>query len=411
MPVAHEYPRAYSPDIAYNQYGPMIKEQLSRFNRLDLLGHPTPLEKLDRLSTWLGRDIYIKRDDLTPLAMGGNKLRKLEYLAADAIAQGADTLITAGAIQSNHVRQTAALAAKLGLGCVALLENPIDTEDSNYLGNGNRLLLELFDAKVELVDNLDNADEQLQALAGRLRSNGKKPYLVPIGGSNALGALGYVRAGLELAEQIKDTGIEFAAVVLASGSAGTHSGLALALSEALPALPVIGVTVSRSEEDQFPKVQGLAERTAALLEVALPEAFKVNLWDEYFAPPLRRTQRRDTGGGQAAGQPGRAAARSGLHRQGHGRPARRHGSRPFRRRPDHLPAHRRRTGVVCLQRGAPGLVETSVGASLLAIAVCQLHKFRLIHRDREQARSHKQSFQIDICALFNIIFQSIKAIL
>nr|BFE92336.1 hypothetical protein GCM10020185_28720 [Pseudomonas brassicacearum subsp. brassicacearum] len=106
--------------------------------------------------------------------MGGNKLRKLEYLAADAIAQGADTLITAGAIQSNHVRQTAALAAKLGLGCVALLENPIDTEDSNYLGNGNRLLLELFDAKVELVDNLDNADEQLQALAGRLRSNGKK---------------------------------------------------------------------------------------------------------------------------------------------------------------------------------------------------------------------------------------------
>lgn len=284
MPVAHEYRRAYSPGIAYNQYGPMIKQQLSRFNRLDLLGHPTPLEKLDRLSTWLGRDIYIKRDDLTPLALGGNKLRKLEYLAADAIAQGADTLITAGAIQSNHVRQTAALAAKLGLGCVALLENPIGTEDSNYLGNGNRLLLELFDAKVELVDNLDNADEQLQALAGRLRSNGKKPYLVPIGGSNALGALGYVRAGLELAEQIKDTGIEFAAVVLASGSAGTHSGLALALSEALPALPVIGVTVSRSEEDQFPKVQGLAERTAALLEVALPEAFKVNLWDEYFAP-------------------------------------------------------------------------------------------------------------------------------
>jgi D-cysteine desulfhydrase len=104
-------------------------------------------------------------------------------------------------------------------------------------------LLDLFDAKVELVENLDNADEQLHALAARLRSNGK-PYLVPIGGSNALGALGYVRAGLELAEQIKDTGLNFAAVVLASGSAGTHSGLALALSEALPDLPVIGVTVS-----------------------------------------------------------------------------------------------------------------------------------------------------------------------
>lgn len=262
----------------------MIKQQLARFDRLDLLSHPTPLEKLERLSTWLGRDVYIKRDDLTPLAMGGNKLRKLEYLGADALAQGADTLITAGALQSNHVRQTAALAARLGLGCVALLENPLGSDDANFVGNGNRLLLDLFDAKVELVDNLDNADEQLEALAARLRSTGKKPYLVPIGGSNALGALGYVRAGLELAEQIKDTGLDFAAVVLASGSAGTHSGLALALSEALPGLAVIGVTVSRSDEAQRPKVQGLAERTAALLEVNLPDTFKVELWDEYFAP-------------------------------------------------------------------------------------------------------------------------------
>lgn len=262
----------------------MIKQQLDRFDRLDLLGGATALEKLERLSAWLGRDVYVKRDDTTPLAMGGNKLRKLEYLAADALAQGADTLITAGAIQSNHVRQTAAIAAKLGLGCVALLENPIGTDDSNYLGNGNRLLLDLFDAKVELVDNLDNADEQLQALAERLRSNGKQPYVVPIGGSNALGALGYVRAGLELAEQIGNTGLEFAAVVLASGSAGTHSGLALALSEVLPRLPVIGVTVSRTDEAQRPKVQGLAERTAELLGVALPQSFKVELWDEYFAP-------------------------------------------------------------------------------------------------------------------------------
>jgi len=262
----------------------MIKQQLARFNRLDLLRSTTALEKLERLSAWIGRDVYVKRDDSTPLAMGGNKLRKLEYLAADALAQGADTLITAGAIQSNHVRQTAALAAKLGLGCVALLENPTGTQDPNYLGNGNRLLLDLFDAKVELVENLDQADEQLHALAARLRSNGKKPYLVPIGGSNALGALGYVRAGLELAQQIEDSGLEFAAVVLASGSAGTHSGLALALSDVLPQLPVIGVTVSRSEEDQRPKVQGLAERTAELLGVKLPDAFNVQLWDEYFAP-------------------------------------------------------------------------------------------------------------------------------
>jgi D-cysteine desulfhydrase len=262
----------------------MIKQKLAEFNRLQLLGAPTALEKLERLSLWAGRDIYIKRDDTTTLALGGNKVRKLEYLAADALAQGADTLITAGAIQSNHVRQTAAIAARLGLGCVALLENPIATEDTNYLNNGNRLLLELFDAKVELVENLDNADEQLHALAARLRTSGKNPYVVPIGGSNALGALGYVRAGFELAEQIKQTGLEFAAVVLASGSAGTHSGLALALAEALPQLPVVGVTVSRPEETQRPKVQSLAERTAELLGVALPEAFKVELWDEYFGP-------------------------------------------------------------------------------------------------------------------------------
>jgi D-cysteine desulfhydrase len=262
----------------------MIKQQLARFNRLDLLGAPTALAKLERLSVWAGRDIYVKRDDTTPLALGGNKLRKLEYLAADALAQGADTLITAGAIQSNHVRQTAALAAQLGLGCVALLENPLASEDNNYLHNGNRLLLDLFEAKVELVENLDNADEQLHALAARLRSSGKKPYLVPIGGSNALGALGYVRAGLELAEQIKQTGLDFAAVVLASGSAGTHSGLALALAEELPGLPVVGITVSRPEETQRPKVQALAERTAELLGIALPGAFKVELWDEYYAP-------------------------------------------------------------------------------------------------------------------------------
>ncbi|HWV10539.1 MAG TPA: D-cysteine desulfhydrase family protein, partial [Pseudomonas sp.] len=212
----------------------MIADHLARFARLELVPTATPLEKLERLSAQLGREVYVKRDDLTPFALGGNKARKLEYLAAEALAQGADTLVTAGAIQSNHVRQTAALAARLGLGCLALLENPIGTADRNYLSNGNRLLLDLFGAEVQAVDNLDNADAQLADAAERLRSLGKRPYVVPIGGSNALGALGYVKAGLELAEQIKQSGKRFSAVVLASGSAGTHSGLALALAHALP---------------------------------------------------------------------------------------------------------------------------------------------------------------------------------
>ncbi|MCY1293308.1 D-cysteine desulfhydrase [compost metagenome] len=226
----------------------------------------------------------MKRDDITPFALGGNKVRKLEFLAADALAQGADTLVTAGAIQSNHVRQTAALAARLGLSCVALLENPIGTADRNYLENGNRLLLDLFGAEVELVANLDNADELLAAAGERLRAAGKRPYLVPIGGSNALGALGYVRAGLELAEQIKASGETFSAVVLASGSAGTHAGLALALEHALPGTRVVGVTVSRPDATQRPKVEGLLQRTADLLGVALPAGLKVELWDQYFAP-------------------------------------------------------------------------------------------------------------------------------
>ncbi len=262
----------------------MISQRLARFDRLNLLAAPTALEKLERLSAWAGRDIYVKRDDTTPLAMGGNKLRKLEYLAADALAQGADTLITAGAIQSNHVRQTAAIAARLGLGCIALLENPIGSEDGNYLNNGNRLLLDLFDAKVERVESLDHVDEQLAALAERVRADGKVPYCVPVGGSNALGALGYVRAGLELAEQMTAAGLEGATVVLASGSAGTHAGLLLGLSERLPGTPVVGITVSRSAADQHPKVQALVERTAQALEVEVPASVEVTLWDEYFAP-------------------------------------------------------------------------------------------------------------------------------
>ncbi|MFS2123611.1 D-cysteine desulfhydrase [Pseudomonas sp. Pseusp97] len=261
-----------------------LREALARFSRLDLAGGPTPLDKLERLSAHLGRELYVKRDDATPFALGGNKVRKLEFLAADALKAGADTLVTAGAIQSNHVRQTAAVAAKLGLRCVALLENPIGTDDRNYLSNGNRLLLDLFGTEVELVPNLDTADELLAETGERLRREGRKPYLVPIGGSNALGALGYVRAGLELAEQIRTGGQDFSAVVLASGSAGTHAGLAIALAEALPQLDVIGVTVSRSDAAQRPKVEGLVERTLELLGNDAPVMPKVQLWDEYFGP-------------------------------------------------------------------------------------------------------------------------------
>lgn len=150
----------------------MPLHNLTRFPRLEFIGAPTPLEYLPRFSDYLGREIFIKRDDVTPIAMGGNKLRKLEFLAADALREGADTLITAGAIQSNHVRQTAAVAAKLGLHCVALLENPIGTTAENYLTNGNRLLLDLFNTQIEMCDALTDPNAQLEELATRVEAQG-----------------------------------------------------------------------------------------------------------------------------------------------------------------------------------------------------------------------------------------------
>ncbi|HDT0533404.1 D-cysteine desulfhydrase [Klebsiella quasipneumoniae] len=259
----------------------MSLQNLTRFPRLELIGAPTPLEYLPRLSDHLGREIFIKRDDTTPLAMGGNKLRKLEFLAADALREGADTLITAGAIQSNHVRQTAAVAAKLGLHCVALLENPIGTRAENYLSNGNRLLLDLFNTQAEMCDALTDPAAQLDELATRIEAQGYRPYVIPVGGSNALGALGYVESALEIAQQCEDA-VEISSVVVASGSAGTHAGLAVGLEQLMPQAELIGVTVSRAVADQLPKVVALQQAVANSLE--LQAKADIILWDDYFAP-------------------------------------------------------------------------------------------------------------------------------
>lgn len=259
----------------------MSLHNLTRFPRLELIGAPTPLEYLPRFSDYMGRDIFIKRDDVTPVAMGGNKLRKLEFLAADALREGADTLITAGAIQSNHVRQTAAVAARLGLHCVALLENPIGTMAENYLTNGNRLLLELFNTQVEMCDALTDPVRQLDELATRIEAQGYRPYVIPVGGSNALGALGYVESALEIAQQCEGA-VSLSSVVVASGSAGTHAGLAVGLEQLLPEVELIGVTVSRSVAEQQPKVVTLQQAVARSLEVEAKA--DILLWDDYFAP-------------------------------------------------------------------------------------------------------------------------------
>lgn len=173
------------------------------------------------------------------------------------------------------------MAAKLGLHCVALLENPIGTRAENYLTNGNRLLLDLFNVQVEMVDALTDPTVQLDELATRLEAQGFRPYVIPVGGSNALGALGYVESALEIAQQCEGA-VSLSSVVVASGSAGTHAGLAVGLEQLLPEVELIGVTVSRSVADQKPKVVALQQALAEQLD--LQAKAEILLWDDYFAP-------------------------------------------------------------------------------------------------------------------------------
>ncbi|MDR2790413.1 MAG: D-cysteine desulfhydrase [Campylobacteraceae bacterium] len=259
-----------------------LRERLDKFQKIALLSYKTPIEKLDGVSKYLGREVYIKRDDLTPVAFGGNKLRKLEFLAADALRQGADSLVTLGAIQSNHVRQSAAVAAKLSLDFYALLENPINTKNKNYLTNGNRLLLNLFNAHVEETAQITDPQAQAQEFADRLIKKGKKPYIIPIGGSNALGALGYVQALLEIAEQIKNANLNFAYILTASGSGGTHAGLAAGAAHVLKNIELIGISVSRKAAEQRAKVALLLKEIDNLL--GIKTNVDINVWDEYFLP-------------------------------------------------------------------------------------------------------------------------------
>lgn len=254
---------------------------LEDYPKIELLGAPTPLEFLPRLSDYAGREIYMKRDDVTPLGLGGNKLRKLEYLAADALQEGADVLLTAGAIQSNHVRQTAAVAAKLGIKCLAILENPLEAASDNYLQNGNRLLLDLLAVNVVPAQPGATLIEQLHMQSELLQAQGFRPYVIPVGGSNHLGSLGYIDCAQEIAHQTEDLP-DFSAVVVASGSGGTHAGLALGLERYLPATKVVGVTVSRTIADQLPVVENL--RQAIATELQWQANNPLVLWDDFFAP-------------------------------------------------------------------------------------------------------------------------------
>ncbi|CPR21351.1 D-cysteine desulfhydrase [Brenneria goodwinii] len=254
---------------------------LARFPRLTLGHFPTPLEALPALTKYLGGPtIYIKRDDATGLATGGNKTRKLEFLLADALQQGADVIITQGATQSNHVRQTIAAASKLGLKTKILLEKRVTDYGEDYQRSGNILLDNLLGG--EIVDHLPAGADMQQAmedLADTLREQGAKPYVIPGGGSSPVGALGYVACAEELLFQSSQQRLRIDHIVHATGSTGTQAGLVTGLTATNSQIPLLGISVRAPREKQEENVYALAQRTWQLLGIAgeVPrQAVKVN---------------------------------------------------------------------------------------------------------------------------------------
>ncbi len=240
---------------------------LARFPRLSLGHFPTPLEALPNLSRFLGGPtLYIKRDDSTGLATGGNKTRKLEFLLADALKQGADIIITQGATQSNHVRQTIAAANKLGLQTQVLLEQRVDKFGDDYQHSGNILLDNLLGGTiVEHLPAGSDMQQAMEALADQLRAGGHTPYVIPGGGSNPIGALGYVACAEELLYQSSQQRLRIDHVIHATGSTGTQAGLVAGLAATNSHIPVLGISVRASREKQEENVYSLASRTWQLL--------------------------------------------------------------------------------------------------------------------------------------------------
>ena len=235
---------------------------IARFARVRLGHFPTPLEPMDNLTRVLGGPrLWIKRDDCTGLSTGGNKTRKLEFLMAEAQERKADVVITQGATQSNHARQTAAAAVRLGMRCHILLEDRTGSTDPNYTGNGNVLLDYLHGATVEHRPGGSNMQAEMETVAARLANEGRRPYVIPGGGSTPLGALGYVNAALELVNQSAERGLHIDHLVHATGSAGTQAGLVVGLQALNSSTRLLGIGVRAPREKQESMVYDLSCRT------------------------------------------------------------------------------------------------------------------------------------------------------
>ena len=236
---------------------------LAKFPRRRYTEGKTPIEKLARLSEALGGPtIYMKRDDLLGLAGGGNKTRKLEFLVADALAQGADTLITCGAVQSNHCRLTLAAAVKEGLKCRLVLEERVAGSYKPDAGGNNFLFRLLGVEKIKVVPGGSDMIKEMQDVADELADEGRQAYVIPGGGSNPIGATGYVACAEEILGQMFEQNLKIDRVVCASGSTGTHAGLVTGFYGTNSNLPVIGINVSRPKAEQEDLVYDLVKQTA-----------------------------------------------------------------------------------------------------------------------------------------------------
>ena len=254
---------------------------IDSIKRIPLAALPTSLEEAPRLAAALGLSrLLIKRDDNTGLALGGNKARKLEYLMADAKAQEADVVLTIGGPQSNHARMTAAAARKCGMDCILFLGGLPDVHELN----GNLLLNVLFDAdmRYDATAKVPQLDAAMEAEAEALRSQGKTPYCIPVGGSTPLGALGYVSAVRELAAQL-DPSDRNCLIFAAVGSGGTIAGLRLGVSLFLPDAEVVGISVSRSTKALQKDAVRVANGASELIQAGITfEVSDFKIADDYL---------------------------------------------------------------------------------------------------------------------------------
>lgn len=237
-----------------------------QFPRVALCHQPTPIEPMKRLTEHLGGpQLFIKRDDCTGLATGGNKTRKLEFLVGEALKAGADMLVTQGAVQSNHVRQTAAAACHVGLKCHVVLERRVPGRDASYEETGNVFLDKVFGATSEFRPPDLDMNAEAEAVTEKLRAEGHRPYFIPGGGSNTVGALGYASCAQEIAQQCSNSGEKFDWLVMGTGSTGTQAGLVAGFHTIGYDLPVMGVSVRQPHERQVNAVHGLTEKTLEVL--------------------------------------------------------------------------------------------------------------------------------------------------